>query len=146
MVQKDGASLRGPGCWTRESTRHYPRVLPEAKQGRRCDSPTMITSGGPPVTNSSRCPRRALASWLAADRVELAQRSSSHLIVSLLWNRDTGELSVAVVDPGGGVFDLVLASEECPLEAFYHPYAYAAFRSPSPDEKSQFTRSASDEP
>jgi hypothetical protein len=93
----------------------------------------MITSGGLPVTNSSRCPRRAFASCKAADRVELAQRASSHVIVSPLWNRDTGELSVAVVDTGG-------------LDAFYHPYAYAASRAPSPDEKSQFTRSASDEP
>jgi hypothetical protein len=48
------------------------------------------------------------------------------VIVSPLWNRDTGELSVAVVDTGGGVFDLVLALDECPLDAFYHPYAYAA--------------------
>lgn len=50
------------------------------------------------------------------------------MIVSLLWDRDTGELSVAVVDARGGAFELVLGSDECALDVFYHPYAYAAFR------------------
>jgi hypothetical protein len=68
------------------------------------------------------------------------------VIVSLLWDRDTGELSVTVVDAGGS-FELVLASDEraLALDAFYHPYAYAAVGTPSPDEGTQSTRSASDE-
>jgi hypothetical protein len=104
----------------------------------------MFTSGG--VTDSSRCPRRALASCETADRVELAQRSSSDLIASLLWDRDTGELSVAVVEAGGRAFELVLASDESALDVFNHPYAYAAFRTPRPANGTQLTRSASDEP
>jgi hypothetical protein len=103
----------------------------------------MFTSGG--VTDSSRCPRRALASW-TADRVELAQRSSSDLIASLLWDRDTGELSVVVVEAGGRAFELVLASDDSALDVFNHPYAYAAFRTPRPANGTQLTRSASDEP
>jgi hypothetical protein len=57
------------------------------------------------------------------------------VIVSLLWDRDTGELAVSVVNSGGGDFELMLASNESPLDVFYHPYAYAAFRALSPDAR-----------
>lgn len=64
----------------------------------------------------------------ADDRVELARRDGSDLVVSLLWNRVSGELAVSVQETDGDLFELSLASNERPLDVFYHPYAYAALR------------------
>jgi hypothetical protein len=62
------------------------------------------------------------------ERVELAQRESSGIEVSLLWDRLRDVAAVRVVDQGGGSFELVLSAHESPLDVFHHPYAYAAMR------------------
>ena len=48
--------------------------------------------------------------------------------VALLWNRDDGTLKVSVREVATeNPFELVVDEEEA-LDAFYHPYAYAARR------------------
>lgn len=61
------------------------------------------------------------ASW-----EELASRTSSGLEVTLLWQRDRKDVNVRVIDSRTEeAFELTVAGESA-LEAFYHPYAYAA--------------------
>jgi hypothetical protein len=58
--------------------------------------------------------------------VELAHRESDGVAVSLLWSRDTNELTVSVNDrKTADAFELRVANDRG-LDAFYHPYAYAA--------------------
>jgi hypothetical protein len=57
---------------------------------------------------------------------ELASRTSNGLEVTLLWQPDEGSVHVRVIDAGTDeAFELTVAGEDA-LEAFYHPYAYAA--------------------
>jgi hypothetical protein len=57
---------------------------------------------------------------------ELAARESDGLHVLLLWHPDENELTVAVEDLRvGDRFQLAVAPERA-LDAFYHPFAYAA--------------------
>ena len=59
---------------------------------------------------------------------ELAQRMSDGVEVSLLWNRVSDSLSVVVRDlRSDETFEFAVARSRG-LEAFKHPYAYAAFR------------------
>ena len=57
---------------------------------------------------------------------ELHRRVGAGLEVSLLWSRSAGKLIVSVADTmTGESFELSVAREEA-LEAFNHPFAYAA--------------------
>jgi hypothetical protein len=57
---------------------------------------------------------------------ELDYRSSDGLEVTLQWNQETDRLSVAVFDSkSGDDFQIEVSSNEA-LDAFHHPYAYAA--------------------
>jgi hypothetical protein len=57
---------------------------------------------------------------------ELASRTSNGLEVTLLWQRDDDDVHVRVIDARTEeAFELTVAGENA-LEAFYHPYAYAA--------------------
>jgi len=57
---------------------------------------------------------------------ELAARDSDGIQVLLLWHPRENELTVAVEDArDGDRFQLVVAPERA-LDAFYHPFAYAA--------------------
>ncbi|HET7450893.1 MAG TPA: hypothetical protein VFJ78_09860 [Gaiellaceae bacterium] len=59
-------------------------------------------------------------------QLELATRESDGLHVQLLWDRSTDAVTVAVEDLRSAVrFDLSVARERA-LDAFYHPFAYAA--------------------
>jgi hypothetical protein len=59
-------------------------------------------------------------------RRELAHRVSNGIEVTLFWGPATGEVIVDVVDHGADYgFELTVPSE-CALDAFHHPYAYAA--------------------
>ena len=62
------------------------------------------------------------------ERVELAHRESDGITIRLLWSRESDTVAVAVTDLRGGAFELVLGSNERPLDVFRHPYAYAAAR------------------
>jgi hypothetical protein len=63
---------------------------------------------------------------MTANWEELARRTSSGLEVTLLWQRDRSDVNVRVIDARTeDAFELTVAGESA-LEAFYHPYAYAA--------------------
>jgi hypothetical protein len=60
--------------------------------------------------------------------IELASRDSGGLHVALLWTRETDVLTVSVNDRAtDDRFELVVEEGEA-LDAYYHPYAYAALR------------------
>ena len=57
---------------------------------------------------------------------ELAARQSDGIHVLLLWHPDENALTVSVEDARvGDCFHLAIASDRA-LDAFYHPFAYAA--------------------
>jgi hypothetical protein len=57
---------------------------------------------------------------------ELAARESDGIHVVLFWNPDENALTVSVEDVRiGDRFQLAVAPERA-LDAFYHPFAYAA--------------------
>jgi hypothetical protein len=58
--------------------------------------------------------------------MELDRRENHGIAVSLLWQPATGIVTVAVNDDlTGDAFELVVPSDQA-LDAFHHPYAYAA--------------------
>jgi hypothetical protein len=57
---------------------------------------------------------------------ELAERTSSGTLVRLFWRQGTRELWVEVWEPEFDVTIVIPAEPERALEAFHHPYAYAA--------------------
>jgi hypothetical protein len=58
--------------------------------------------------------------------IELAYREDSHASVALLWNREDGTLKVSVHEVATeNPLELIVGEDEA-LDAFYHPYAYAA--------------------
>jgi hypothetical protein len=60
-------------------------------------------------------------------RQELAYRSSNGIDVFLLWSPADDSLAVLVIDENADSFELVVTASEA-MDAFDHPYAYAAFR------------------
>jgi hypothetical protein len=57
---------------------------------------------------------------------ELAARDCDGIHVTLRWHPDENALTVSVEDARvGDCFHLAVASD-CALDAFYHPFAYAA--------------------
>jgi hypothetical protein len=57
---------------------------------------------------------------------ELASRESDGLAVVLLWNPARDAVTVSVADSRSGAhFELAVENERA-LDAFYHPFAYAA--------------------
>jgi hypothetical protein len=61
--------------------------------------------------------------------VELARRAADGLDVALLWDRRGDRLTVSVQDDrSGACFSLGAADGKEALDAFYHPFAYAAAR------------------
>jgi hypothetical protein len=57
---------------------------------------------------------------------ELAARESNGISVRLLWHPRENAVTVSVEDlHDGEYFDLAIAPERA-LDAFHHPYAYAA--------------------
>jgi hypothetical protein len=59
-------------------------------------------------------------------RAELAHRTSAGLHVHLFWNRPTSRVTVRVLDaPGDDSFEFEVEGRHA-LDAFNHPYAYAA--------------------
>ena len=57
---------------------------------------------------------------------ELASRESDGLAVVLLWHEAEDSVTVSVADSRSGArFELAVENERA-LDAFYHPFAYAA--------------------
>lgn len=68
--------------------------------------------------------------------IELADRESDGVEVSLLWSRSSGCIRVIVTDTKlVQGFELDVARADA-LEAFYHPFAYAASAATSLDRTS----------
>jgi hypothetical protein len=57
---------------------------------------------------------------------ELADRESDGIHVLLLWHPDENALTVSVEDARVGDRFQLAVSPERALDAFYHPFAYAA--------------------
>jgi hypothetical protein len=67
----------------------------------------------------------ATGEWMSAPR-ELAQRLSGTVEVLLLWHPEIDGVELSVRDPATGAgFDIEVAPANA-IDAFYHPYAYAA--------------------
>lgn len=61
--------------------------------------------------------------------VELDERESNGIRVTLLWNRVTDKTSVLISDEQlGEAFALDLREDDNPLDVFHNPFAYAARR------------------
>jgi hypothetical protein len=66
----------------------------------------------------------------ADDRIDLANRRSDGIEVTLWWSRDDDSVSVEVLHlASDSTFELAVDRSRA-LDAFYHPFAYAAWRSP----------------
>jgi hypothetical protein len=64
-----------------------------------------------------------------APRIVLASRENAGIRVGLLWARDTNALAVRVTDDStADEFGLVVERGVDPIDAYEHPYAYAAWR------------------
>lgn len=61
-----------------------------------------------------------------ADSRELAVRDSDGVLVSLFWHPRNDALTVEVEDARDGQRLEFTVDRCCALDAFYHPYAYAA--------------------
>jgi len=60
-------------------------------------------------------------------KTELAHRTSDGIDVYLFWNKPTGRVTVGVLDSrGDDGFELEVDGRHA-LDAFNHPYAYAAY-------------------
>jgi len=59
---------------------------------------------------------------------EIANRTSDGIEVVLFWRRRDARLTVAVADERTGAYFEFDVEPEQALDAFHHPYAYAAFR------------------
>ena len=60
------------------------------------------------------------------ERRELACRTSDGIEVTLLWSKPSNQITVAVLDTrSGGALEFDVAGSAA-LDAFNHPYAYAA--------------------
>jgi len=63
---------------------------------------------------------------MAHDEIELANRRNGGVEVWLFWRRDDDALTLSVADERTGeAFERRVACERA-LDAFYHPFAYAA--------------------
>ena len=62
----------------------------------------------------------------ATERRELAHRTTNGIEVTLLWTESTNTVTIAVVDTHSGEELEFEVDGACALDAFNHPYAYAA--------------------
>lgn len=70
-----------------------------------------------------------IAALPAPERIELAERESDLVSVTLYWTRGTDVVAVKVDDARtGDSFELVVAENERALDVFDHPFAYARAR------------------
>jgi hypothetical protein len=69
---------------------------------------------------------------------ELDHRSSDGIDVHLLWSEDDGRVMVAVEDSRTGTsFAFEVHAGDRVIDAFHHPYSYAAWRGVDTGEQSQ---------
>jgi hypothetical protein len=66
-----------------------------------------------------------------SERRELAHRTSDGIEVTLLWSQATNRIAIAVLDTRSGEALEFEVDGGAALDAFNHPYAYAAARQPA---------------
>ena len=79
----------------------------------------VANDGGPLPTTGER---------MSAPARELAQRLSAADEVLLLWHPDTDRVELSVRDLATGADFRIEIAPDNAIDAFYHPYAYAATR------------------
>jgi hypothetical protein len=85
-------------------------------------------AGRPQAVGNDDHPSPSRGKWMSAPTRELAQRRSGTDEVLLLWRPDSNRVELTVRDLATGVsFQLEVAPDNA-IDAFYHPYAYAARR------------------
>jgi hypothetical protein len=67
-----------------------------------------------------------MATSAATERRELAHRTGDGIEVSLLWTKSTNRIAIAVADSHSGEELEFEVDGSRALDAFNHPYAYAA--------------------
>jgi hypothetical protein len=67
-----------------------------------------------------------VAESAGAQARELAQRLTGDVEVVLLWHPDTNSLELSLHDLAAHVGCQVMVAPEHAIDAFYHPYVYAA--------------------
>jgi hypothetical protein len=67
-----------------------------------------------------------MATSAAAERRELAHRTGDGIEVALLWTKSTDRVAIAVADTRSGEELEFEVDGSRALDAFNHPYAYAA--------------------
>jgi len=67
-----------------------------------------------------------MATSATTERRELAHRTSTGIQVSLLWTKSTNRVTIAVADAHSGEELEFAVDPSRALDAFNHPYAYAA--------------------
>jgi hypothetical protein len=76
--------------------------------------------------NDERARRTKVTVLSTISRRELAHRTSNGLEIFLFWNQPGNGITVEVFDaPSGEGFEFPVDSSHA-LDAFHHPYAYAA--------------------
>ena len=94
-------------------------------EARRSKRMTTSTTARATVVGSDS-PDTGPRERLVEDTRELAQRRSGTLEILLLWHPQVGEVELAVHDLATDAsFHLEVAPVDA-IDAFYHPYAYAA--------------------
>ncbi len=77
---------------------------------------------------AERAATLATRECLNAPTRELAQRLSGTVEVLLLWHPEIDGVELSVHDPATGVSFQIEVAPANAIDAFYHPYAYAARR------------------
>jgi hypothetical protein len=70
----------------------------------------------------------AMTATATIERRELAHRTSDGIDVTLLWNTGTDQVTIAVLDTRSDESLAFAVDGRAALDAFNHPYAYAATR------------------
>jgi hypothetical protein len=79
------------------------------------------------VNHETRRPTMTATAQTLPTRRELDHRHSNGIDVTLSWSPSDDRLFVTVHDDTGDAFELTVEAHEA-LDAFEHPYAYAAYR------------------
>jgi hypothetical protein len=70
----------------------------------------------------------ALTTTAITERRELAHRTGDGIEITLLWSKGTNTVTLAVSDTHADEAFEFEVDGGCALDAFHHPYAYAALR------------------
>ena len=84
--------------------------------------------GSPIADETLKCDARAVEKREAEMATELAYRANDGIEVALLWDPDGDTLTVEVLDRNAGDDFALTVEARYAMDAFHHPYAYAAHR------------------